>query len=358
MKFWQKAMLLSGFSAALVGCRGGGNTELIEQEAFQLSEQVLKLEVQVEQLCRELESCRSQLAAEQMQAATDRARDGADSKQRTEDLPTPPKVELGPANGKEPGPAPKFEPKIKPKSSQGTPGVPDTSGPSLPPFHQTSSGVRGERVAYIMLDPQLTEGWDADANRPGDEGLIVVVEPKNEADKSLRAVGEIVITAWDARFAGKAVPPQQRNMAHVGTWNFNARDAATWLEPGTSRFHFELKWPPAGGPKHSDLIVHVQFTAENGRQFEASTQIAVQRTGRREKKPNPPGQSAAAVIQPTEDGLRADTAAPIEFSALKKRPWSLPTDPPPAVRKPPPAPQRKDVSDSRVPVPPEWRPYR
>jgi len=57
MKFWRFAVLCLA-TAALAGCRSGGDVQLLEDENFQLTERILQLEVQRSQLCQDLQTCR------------------------------------------------------------------------------------------------------------------------------------------------------------------------------------------------------------------------------------------------------------------------------------------------------------
>jgi hypothetical protein len=352
MRFSQRAIISCAAAVALIGCRSSGNTELLKQENFQLSEQVLKLEVQLDQLCRELSHCRQQLATRDSSPtpAEPRRRDGGGTGSGTEspsDLPKPPKVELGPSNkGSSSTPKPESAPKFTPRTSTeaAPPSAAPGGGPSLPAFHQTAAGSKAGRVAQITLDPQLTEGWDADPKRPGDEGLLVVVQPRDEKGLAMHVAGEVVISAWDTRMLAKYLhQPAQQQLAHVGTWNFNAQDAATWLDPQEPRLTFELRWPPAGGPKNPDLNVFVQFTTADGRKLEATTQVRVQFTGRRaQRKPTSSGErlldEGSAPAPPHDNALTQ------EHSALKSRPKRT-TD-------------AKETSDARNSDRPVWKPFR
>jgi hypothetical protein len=358
-------------AAALVGCRSGGDVEALQRENFELSEQVLALQVQMDQCCRELRATHDLLAAKEHEAADSTRRKSTDDSSPS-DAPRPPKIDLGtPGNGKkEPSPAPKFEP--TPKSEPGKAGAgdggPDASvGPNLGQMHNVSAHRSDQMLAAITLDQQFTTGLDADEARPGDEGLIVAIQPRIAAGDAVRVPGEVKIVAYDAHLLRQyALQPAKRQLAHVGTWLFTAADAATWFEEDQPRLRFELPWPPAGGPKGKDLHVVVQYKTADGRVLEAQSPVVVQLTGQRPKL----APAVAPVTAPTRNGAAGGVTSAVgpsrEFSALKKPPEPVPpevsrapttlpwrTEPPPTA--PAEARPGTEVPSRQRPV---WTPFR
>src|SRR5881409_1272054 len=108
---------LVALAAILAGCRSSsGDAQALIRENQQREEYALQLQVQLDQCCRELRACREELAAKEQQASTSGTRRGGtrEDESSPSDKPRPPKVDLGtPGGGKEPTPAPKFEPSPK-----------------------------------------------------------------------------------------------------------------------------------------------------------------------------------------------------------------------------------------------------
>jgi hypothetical protein len=351
-------------AALLAGCRTSGDVEALKRENFELSEQVTALEVHINQCCRELRTTQELLAAKDETTDSSGSRrtpagdDGSPS-----DLPKPPKVDLGAPGGKEPTPAPRFEkaPKYEPGSKASFEGPDAGVGPELGPLHSVSASRGHQEVAAITVDRRQTSGFDADESQPGDEGIVVVVEPRNAHGQVVRVAGEVSIAAYDASLWRQyGSQPTKRQLAHVGTWLFNPTDAATWFEEEQPRMRFELPWPAAGAPKNKDLQLVVKYQAAGGRVLEAQSLVSVQLTGRRPKAPGVPSSPVAS-----SSSAPQIAAPPGEVSALRKPPVSTEAGRPPAS-----LPRREglvprpEVSDARpnTEVPsrqrPVWTPYR
>ncbi len=221
-------------------------------------------------------------------------------------------------------------------------------------MHSVAARRSDPPVAAITLNRELTTGLDADDARPGDEGLIVAIEPRSALGEALRVPGEVAIEAYDGGlWRQHGSQPAKRQLAHVGTWLFTAADAATWFDEEAPRLRFELPWPAAGRPKNKDLQVVVRYKTADGRILEAQAQVSVQHTGQRPKfqPPVPPQTAPTAGVARTEPTTQGD------FSALKK-----PPAPAPAEVSRVPAPGSVSAQPPRSTVPsrsrPVWTPYR
>jgi len=364
MRFLKSAAYVAILAVALCGCRTGGDISALQRENFQLEEQITALEVKLDQCCRELHATRDQLAARE-RASVDRERRVDESS--PSDLPRPPKIELGPQGGKEIEPAPKFEPRQKNGAQPNGGGR--GAGPDLGHMHNVAARQADQRVAAITLHPEDTSGYDADATRPGDEGIVVVVEPRNLAGESVRVPGEMSVMAFDlSQVPQPTAALNERHSAHVGTWHFTRQDAETWFDEDRNRMRLELPWPPAGGPRHKDLLVLVKYKTDDGRLLEAKMPIKVQLTGQRTvatpvaAPPSPPVRGAAPSPPAAARGQVSG-----EFSALKKPASPTAAEPSRPAGALPPREQASapaDVSDGRAgaAVPsrqrPVWTPYR
>jgi hypothetical protein len=356
------------FALVVGGCRSGGDVEGLIRENQQREERALHLQVELDRCCRELRATQEMLAAKEQRTTSDSTRRGATDDGSPSDTSKPPKVDLGPpGDRREPTPlepAPKYDP-TKPGAT-GT-GSDAAVGPDLGQMHSVAARRGDQRVAAITLNQQLTTGLDADDARPGDEGLIVVIEPRSALGDALRVPGEVTVLAYDAGLLRQyGSQGAKRQLAHVGTWLFTRADAETWFDDDQPRLRFELPWPAAGGPKSKDLHVVVRYKTTDGRLLEAQSPVAIQLSGQRAKFA-PTAPPTTAPLGGRSSGTAARTGvAPGEFSAIKKTPEAPTAE---VSRAPPKLPQRAqvlpaDVSDApagaQVPSRqrPEWTPHR
>ncbi|HEV3024828.1 MAG TPA: hypothetical protein VGX76_20265, partial [Pirellulales bacterium] len=129
-------------------------------------------------------------------------------------------------------------PKLKPRGYD----VPSDEPP--PPFKEktartvpgggTSPGGGDEAVRQITLNRRLTGGHDTDG-RPGDEGVMVVVEPLDAEGELIEVAGDISVILLD--------PAQQGEATHVARWDFTAEEAAKYLKrtPMGDGLHFTMR---------------------------------------------------------------------------------------------------------------------
>ena len=93
----------------------------------------------------------------------------------------------------------------------------------------TSAGASALRdnaaVAQITLHPALTGGIGT-SGRHGDEGLLVVVEPRDFAGNIVNASGSVSVALLDPALTGE--------QARLARWDFTAAETREWLR-GRSR---------------------------------------------------------------------------------------------------------------------------
>jgi hypothetical protein len=134
------------------------------------------------------------------------------------------------------------------------------------------NGVSGEeggddQVAKIVLNRRFTGGYNAD-RRLGDEGVIVVIEPRDHRDRLVRRAGDVAVVVIDPALSGEA--------ARIARWDFTG-DKISLLFAKTPRgegIQLNLRWP-ARPPEHERLVVFVRYTTDEGDRFEASQSILV-----------------------------------------------------------------------------------
>lgn len=298
----------------LAGCQTGNQTAL-EGELRMRAEENTQLKLIIHDLEVDLREAERKL--ERAERTSGNGNGAAAKANGSGTKPMPPDIELGPPkqNDDEPAPAPRFNPQ----------------GQRRPAGDQSSrTRTRDQRIAKITLDPKQTTGWDADPETPGDEGLLVVVEPRNAAGELAPVAGQIAIAAYDAELLEQHKGSARRGeLAHVGTWHFNPEDARTWFlqDEDGEKMHFELRWPedrPAG----SQVRVYVRYITPDGRTLQSNWSVAVQHDGTRSQDVADAEASADDVATP--GGAASASASPPWHSAL-----------------------RGDSSRA-----PEWKPYR
>lgn len=264
-----------------LGCRAGRLTEPLERENRHLEDVIYELEDQLHELQAQLDSCHRENATLRRQLASGETSTNG-GRVPADDL-RPPRTELGEPTFELPlprrsieteQPAPPFQgpPLISPPSDDRPDGILPQHGPEelfesdeffeaeqISPTSalqaitkkKVSQPITDARVAKITLNRQLTGGHNRDSH-PGDDGVMVVVEPRNAAGQVLRAAGELSIVVLDPKLEGA-----ERRIAR---WDFDAEETEklfkkTLLGEG---IHLALPWP-GEPPQNTQLMLLVRF---------------------------------------------------------------------------------------------------
>jgi hypothetical protein len=308
--------------ATLAGCRTApyvnSHLETVNSEYRQLEDYVYSLEDENARLTRELDDCKK-LGAARGDAASPPARGGlfrrklrstpgsdspelspptidpgtpsepsipsetpprrstlnrpaADAPPEKLDL-EPPTVELPAPGAAEPTPA--------------KPGAPAKPEP-LPPAAPTDT-----KVTHLFLNPIMTGGSDLDS-RPGDDGLSVVIEPRNAADEYVPQAGAISIVVLDPSKAGEE--------ARVARWNFDLSAMQQKLKTGSAARGIQLQMPwPATPPAAERLQLFVRYETADGRQLQTDREIFLTLPGQLSQRwtPRQRGRESLAETTPT-----------------------------------------------------------
>jgi hypothetical protein len=332
--------------ALVCGCRANVSHELLERELLAQENQIYQLQDMVDECGTRLESC--QRENEALLAELGRRRTGktttAGSATDAEEL-SPPVVEPGVE-----GPALPYDgpPVISPPD----PHVPEgehvakaaSAGPKsrLAARGKARSAAEGpidQVVVQITLNRKLTGGHNVDGH-PGDEGVMVVVEPLNVAGDLIEVPGKVSIVVLDPAVEGEA--------ARVARWDFDAKEAAEHLKrtPLGDGLHFDLRWPHSP-PVHRVLNLYVRYTTADGRRLQVEKQIEV----------DPPGG------EESHDRWTKDTVAP-KLSEAGDGKASPPVTRATSVRSAPEEDQSDSTARREGDAPsaqkrgPEWAPYR
>jgi hypothetical protein len=124
-----------------------------------------------------------------------------------------------------------------------------------------------QRVELIHLNPRLTGGADFDG-QPGDDGICVLVEPRNRSGDFVPEPAHISIVLLDPAKSGDA--------ARVARWDLDADAASEFLHTDTldRGLLLRLPWQDAV-PENKRLHVFVRYITADGRKLETDRDIKI-----------------------------------------------------------------------------------
>src|SRR5688572_29958454 len=213
------------------GCRHADvNRELVERELRLQEDELYRLHDEVSKREKLLESARNENTV--LKQELQQARSGAA-------IP----AELVPAMP----PAPEGDPPTRTPRGSGVPpvdltppvievpgveGAPRNENPPPRSSWKSSRGVRRASheeavdesnaggVAKIVLNRRLTGGYNDDG-RLGDEGIVVVIEPRDKDDQTVTLSGEIAVAVVDPALSGEE--------ARVARWDISAEESTRYF---------------------------------------------------------------------------------------------------------------------------------
>ncbi len=123
------------------------------------------------------------------------------------------------------------------------------------------------QVASIALNRTLTGSILAD-DRSSDQGLLVVIEPRDRTGRPVDAPAEVNVVVLDPALKGEA--------ARVARWDFAAAETAAMFRRNGSNLaiHLTTVWP-GEPPTHNKLHLFVRYVTADGRKLEADQPIEV-----------------------------------------------------------------------------------
>ena len=126
-----------------------------------------------------------------------------------------------------------------------------------------------DRLAAAMADDpfravklelhRISGGFDADG-QPGDDGVRLLVQPRDAQNDVVKRPGAIEIDLFDLML--------DEGSRRLGHWEFTVSQAAKeWVTGllGATGYSFQLKWPGDKPPVHNRLTVMVRMTTLDGR---------------------------------------------------------------------------------------------
>jgi hypothetical protein len=306
----------------------------LENQLYDLQYEYGVLEDQYQSTLRENESLRRTLEAGKTSGESRREAPDVDRvspPSSLEDL-SPPQIELGvPA---EPGAEP---PPITPPSDLiPRPSRPKAemtpTAPSVEEFPSAQEKLIDPRITHIRLNPLATGGADLD-DKPGDDGVSLLIEPRNAADQYVPIAGPVSVVVLD--------PAKQDAAARVARWDFSVHEvresmAGSSLSKG---IHLQLPWPHER-PDATRLHLYVRYTTPEGAQMEADREIFFEAPGDISSRWTP-------------HASKTDAIHVGEAPSVAAFPRPSPRVDAPAVASPPPGP-----TDSEKTNLPRWSPYR
>jgi hypothetical protein len=246
-----------------LGCRTNPNEMQLERESRMLEDKIFHLESLLddchsarEATIRENEALKKELAGGDRGAGSSYA---------------PPSVEV-PSSGKEPSRRSRRKESEVPLEA---PTIELPEGSDTPPMGSGSDNAPAAAVegtpTTLVINKRLTGGMDRDG-QPGDEGILVVVEPRDAAGQLVKTPGTVSVVVLD--------PAEQGPAARIARWDFAADEVTGHFQNTVfgRGLQFELPWPD-NPPKNRDLQLFVRFTTASGEKLTSETKIQVRTPG-------------------------------------------------------------------------------
>lgn len=216
------------------------------------------------------------------------------------------------------------------------------------------------RITQIFLNPLLTGGDSLD-REPGDDGLSIVVEPRNKQNQFVPQAGKVSVVVLD--------PSKQGNAARVARWDFDSAATREKLNRvSTSRgIHLRMPWP-ANPPSSNTLRVFVRYETPDGRKLQADREVNITLPGQYSHRwtPRPPDrprrtpeQVAELTGSPSENPSTepSDPKPPTPSAQPASQSTAVAATKKAAEPKPTPAENGSPTKQATRPLP-EWSPYR
>ena len=291
--------------AALAGCQShpqvNAHIDTVNAEYRQLEDYVYCLEDENARLQLQLDALAAGRVAAPADASPGTSRGGL-FRSRPERVPRGGTSPAAPADAPEiempgspsPTPPPVMPERIRPAGNE-TPiaaEAPTVKSPAKP---------ADTKITHITLSPLFTGGADFDG-QPGDEGLCIVLEPRNAAEELVSEAGPVSIVVLD--------PSREGETARVARWDFDLAATRQKLanSGAASGIKLELPWP-AAPPEANRLHLFVRYETADGRKLQTDREIFL----------TPPGQISNRWTPRTAQRQRpAATVAPVSAVEVAK----------------------------------------
>jgi len=190
-------------------------------------------------------------------------------------------------------------------------------------------------VHSIEFNTLMSGGRDRDG-QPGDDVLVAVFVPRDENGDVVKLPGAIELEAVDL-----SRPEAERQ---VGKWTFTADESRKLWRSGTFNSGYKLELPLAQDKVADKVILHAKLSTADGRQFNATHTIKLNRGDATAiKTATAPSNSAGSAVI-NADGERPGRATVTPIDHVETQPVS-------ASRSPRPQPLSEASQSPTVPVP-------
>lgn len=147
------------------------------------------------------------------------------------------------------------------------PEVPEPSIEIVPPDEVSLDSRRITRIELASMIGTLHLD-----DKPGDDGLVIVVEPWDASNRMLADAADITVVLID--------PAEPAATSRYAQWQFEMKEAAKLFRDGDlPGLHLELPWP-GDPPRHDQLHLFVRYTTSDGRKLETDTVVEIELGGR------------------------------------------------------------------------------
>jgi hypothetical protein len=141
-------------------------------------------------------------------------------------------------------------------------GIPGPSAPEIIPAKPID-----KKVTHLFLNPLHTGGADFDG-QPGDDGVRILVEPRNASGQCVPEAGALSVVLLD--------PERQGDAARIARWDFDLSATRQMLASASpdQGLKLELPWP-AAAPTVNHLKLFVRYETPDGRRLQTDREVFV-----------------------------------------------------------------------------------
>ncbi|WP_425617779.1 hypothetical protein NA78x_001468 [Anatilimnocola sp. NA78] len=190
----------------------------------------------------------------------------------------------------------------------------------LPPPPSKPSQVEPEpvdgRVTHLFLNPLLTRGTNLD-QIPGDDGLSLVFEPRNQAGEFVPHAGPVSIVVLD--------PTKSGDTARLARWDLDEQLASQRISRSSSSrgIHLQLPWPGAT-PTTNQVKLFVRYETNDGRKVEAQHELLLNPAAQASQRWTPRPSDRPRPVAPALPVAKAPAASSNPAAALSRANPPLP----------------------------------
>ncbi len=230
----------------------------------------------------------------------------------------------------------------------------------VPQNHEVNKPIN-THVTHIVFNQRMTGGTDMDGV-PGDDGVTVVLEPRNTEGQFVPLAGPITVVVLD--------PQKKDEWARLVRRDFDDLEVSRLLfeEGPNSGIHLEVPWKEKF-PTHSQLHLFARYETVDGRPLVTDQAITIDQSGEISSHWTPSTRFARQ--QRRQNNMRGQLvddnigrpAVPDEL-LIENQDQNLKSDRSRTTGRPPAPPSPISITDadfqnaSKIPRRPSWSPYR